>query len=495
MITEWLLYSAIVGALLTVAAETADRLLRGLGRQSRWVWAAALAATAAWPLAAFAWQSASDSRGVASPLAASLQAATALATSASEQTLRVSLDTLVLATWIIASAVLALKLARSLRQLAVRRRTWRTETVDGVAVRISDNVGPALVGFRKPEIVLPDWALMLDSPLRAIVLHHEQEHQRAGDPWLLTFAALLVVAAPWHPALWWQSRRLRLAIELDCDARVLRTVREPERYGLLLLSIAQRRSAAHPRVAAALIEPVNHLERRINAMTRKPSLTRPRAALLTAVAAGAVVLACDVDSPPEPVGAAPARADTALIVEGASSAPGPVVERGTVQLPVIEQGTVKQGTAELRKTAKEPVRELPAVPDSLSTKYTQHHPVLEAARMAEVRRQDEARMSDTAAAHWEFQVERPAQWIAGTGAPRYPDVLRSAGVSGTVLAQFVVTADGRADLGSLRILRSTHDQFSNAVRSALPGMRFTPAQAAGRTVKQLLQQEFSFQVQ
>ena len=40
--------------------------------------------------------------------------------------------------------------------------------------------------------------------------------------------------------------------------------------------------------------------------------------------------------------------------------------------------------------------------------------------------------------YYEFQVEKPVAQVPGTGAPRYPDALRSSGVEGEVQAQFVV---------------------------------------------------------
>ena len=38
--------------------------------------------------------------------------------------------------------------------------------------------------------------------------------------------------------------------------------------------------------------------------------------------------------------------------------------------------------------------------------------------------------------YFDFQVEKPAMAAPGTGQPTYPEMLRTAGVEGTVLAQF-----------------------------------------------------------
>ena len=74
--------------------------------------------------------------------------------------------------------------------------------------------------------------------------------------------------------------------------------------------------------------------------------------------------------------------------------------------------------------------------------------------------------------YFEFQVTQAAQQIPGTGNLRYPDMLRSANVEGEVLAQFVVDADGRYEAGSFKVLKSSHDLFTQAVKNALPNMRF-----------------------
>jgi TonB family protein len=80
----------------------------------------------------------------------------------------------------------------------------------------------------------------------------------------------------------------------------------------------------------------------------------------------------------------------------------------------------------------------------------------------------------------------------GNAAPRYPDALRSAGMEGEVVLQFVVNADGLADMETLKVLKSTDPQFVDAVKVALPQMRFYPAEVNGRAVRQLTQMPFQF---
>ena len=103
--------------------------------------------------------------------------------------------------------------------------------------------------------------------------------------------------------------------------------------------------------------------------------------------------------------------------------------------------------------------------------------------------------------YFEFMVEKPvalpqgkeAQEAPNTMRPRYPDILRQAGVEGRVIAQFVVRPTG-VDTATFKVISSTHALFTQAVINALPGMRFTPAEVGGRQVAQLIQQEFEFNV-
>lgn len=96
------------------------------------------------------------------------------------------------------------------------------------------------------------------------------------------------------------------------------------------------------------------------------------------------------------------------------------------------------------------------------------------------------------AAAWRaHQVEREVVALRGTS-PRYPEPLSRAGVEGMVVARFVVDTAGRVERGSLEVVRADHPLFEQSVREALSRMRFAPAQAGGRTVRQLVEQPFTF---
>jgi periplasmic protein TonB len=96
--------------------------------------------------------------------------------------------------------------------------------------------------------------------------------------------------------------------------------------------------------------------------------------------------------------------------------------------------------------------------------------------------------------YFEFQVEKPAEMLQDSPKPKYPSVLESSGIAGEVQAQFVVNSGGKADMDSFKVLKSTNELFTQAVKSVLPRMRFSPAMIGGKPVNQLVQQSFQFAV-
>ena len=142
--------------------------------------------------------------------------------------------------------------------------SWSRRRLDGVDVLVSDDIGPAVIGFVRPEIVVPQWLLGASEQVRKLALAHESEHVRARDPLLLLAGTALVVLMPWNLPLWWQWRRLRFAIEVDCDARVLASGRIADvEYAEALLDVAERSSDV-PLAAAAMCESASTLEKRIH---------------------------------------------------------------------------------------------------------------------------------------------------------------------------------------------------------------------------------------
>ncbi|HSR41218.1 MAG TPA: TonB family protein, partial [Longimicrobiales bacterium] len=209
----------------------------------------------------------------------------------------------VLGAWIVASTALLGLYGLTWRRLRRRVEAWPLAEMDGAPVRVTRTTGPAVVGVLRPVMMVPAWVRELPADERALVLRHEREHLGAGDSRLLALFPLLAALVPWNLPLWWQIRRLRLAVELDCDARVLSGGGEPSEYGRLLVSMTRgpkgwAGSEALPLTTAALLERKSDLERRIRSMTDDgPKLRLLHAIALAALAGLAFFAACDTPAP------------------------------------------------------------------------------------------------------------------------------------------------------------------------------------------------------
>jgi hypothetical protein len=199
--------------------------------------------------------------------------------------------------WIVCSAATLVILTFVHLRMRRVRRAWPAAELQGRRVRIAPSLGPAVVGVVNPEIVVPQWLLHRTDEEQQMVVAHESEHLRGWDHLLLGGATLAVALVPWHPAVWWMLSRLRLAIELDCDARVLRRGVPARRYGAVLIDLAGQCSGFQVG-ATALADEASHLERRLLAM--KPTISRfvhLRAAVLLVCAGVSLLAACEARVP------------------------------------------------------------------------------------------------------------------------------------------------------------------------------------------------------
>lgn len=338
MIAPWMLYCAAVGLLLSGGALALERALRACALPVRWAWLGALLLTLALPAAMLV-------RPRQAPPAAQQRVAApadlagervSLADLPWEETSRpridlAALDRPLLLGWGAASGATLLALLGMAAVLRRRRSGWRAAELAGVPVLISRDTGPAVVGLVRSRIVLPEWAAGADPERRDLLLEHETEHLRAGDPRLLAVGLAALVLAPWNPAVWWQLRRLRLAVEIDCDARVLRRRGDVRAYGSLLLEVG-RRAGGSALAVAAFSEPTSFLERRIRIMTQ-PRERSPwtRAAGFGALALGLGAAACETPAPtslaPAPVERVYSAADAPAGLRAADLTPYDAVAR------------------------------------------------------------------------------------------------------------------------------------------------------------------------
>jgi hypothetical protein len=199
--------------------------------------------------------------------------------------------------WLAASLGMLGALGWTHRRLAALPGRCAPASLDGTPVLVAERAGPAVVGVLSPAIVVPRWVMEGPEEDRRLIVRHEREHVAGGDARLLALASLAVAAMPWNPALWWQHRRLRLAVETDCDARVLAAGASPRAYGLALL-----RTAGAPAFLSLLTlawgERSTDLERRILAMSaRRPTFRVLRSLPLLGAALVAALVACEAADP------------------------------------------------------------------------------------------------------------------------------------------------------------------------------------------------------
>ncbi len=415
MIAAWMWYSIVISAFIGLAAVASERMLRLAGRPARWAWGAAIVTSVAIPLYALLRPAAPagvvavalDTPSSAIDPALLLQLLNAPAASPTLS----ALTGTVLAVWITASLLLAAVLTTS--QWRVRRETKEcpVKIVDGVLVRQTQRLGPAVIGSFPSIIVLPTWVRRLETDCQRLVLAHEQEHIRAGDIKLLLGGLFAAVLVPWNLPLWWQLRRLRDAVELDCDDRVIKRGADPRVYGELLLEVARHRSAMiFP--AAALSNPKSLLARRIHKMMHpNPRARTARAGVAAAVANLLVALACETPTP------AAVEFDSEL------------------------------GTA-----------------TAVSTVYL------------------------------EGEVDTRPERRSGP-MPRYPAMLRQAGIEGVVKLEFVIKQDGTVDSTSFQVVQSTNRAFEGPAKEVIAGSLYTPGRVAGEPVAVVVSQQIGFTIQ
>jgi len=410
-----ILISAGIGA-CAVVVELASRTRVAVGR---WVWMGALVAIVLVTLYVVVVPS-PVRETVGAGDATSVDGMTPLpirevpAPPAQKQPILAAADTVLPMAWSLASLLLLLAIGYGQRRLASERRRSSSLKLNGHDVLLTENLGPAVAGIADPVVFVPRWVLALDDASQELLLAHEFEHVKQHDTRFLHAGAVIAAVLPWNPVVWWIVRRLRLAVERDCDARVLVAHPNVRRYADLLLTAASRHGISARLLAAHFGEHHSDLEARIQTMTDRKLRWRPT---LSAALVAAALIAVSCEAPrPEPL--APGAS-------GKTSAVAPQV-------------------------GVEP--------------------------------------------YFEFQVEKPVTMASGSDTPRYPAILREAGVEGEVLVSFVVDGTGQADISTFKVIRSTHDLFSTAVRQAIPQMRFTAAEIGGRKVKQLVQQPFSFTI-
>jgi TonB-dependent SusC/RagA subfamily outer membrane receptor len=335
----WLVYVVQVSLCVAACAWAADAVARLLKRPSRFIWLGAIVFSIALAVKpAFI----SPESPVTSP-AVGLASLDILQTSVITAGQRVPAirREYVIGLWVLATLLVGFSFAAAHWRFRRASRSWPTADLHGQRVRLSPSAGPLVLGFLRPEIVVPRWVLDRSPAEQQVILTHEIQHLNAGDQNLLAAGCLAVALMPWNPGCWIMIARLRLAIEIDCDARVLGGGVSPRSYGSLLVDVAET-SSPFLLGTMGLAARSSHLRSRILAM-QSHHYNRPIIRAVAAAFVGLVSLLAACES------RMPTSADIAKM-DAAS------VERATPAMGVIPDSSVAwvvDGVASTAAAAKQ----------------------------------------------------------------------------------------------------------------------------------------------
>jgi beta-lactamase regulating signal transducer with metallopeptidase domain len=226
-------------------------------------------------------------------------ASAATGAAATVRTLPLAAQWCIVLFWPVASGTLLFIGVWTYRRQRAVLRDAAPVNAHGHTLHVTAETGPAVYGVLRPRIVVPAWLMQRTPDEQRLVIAHEQAHISAGDPVLLLTACALTALMPWNPCAWYLLARLRLAVELDCDARVLRMGATPRRYGALLIDLSATATPAPLLTGAtAFSHHASHLERRLRFMTDRPA-THKTARRFASLSLGtlALIAACGAELP------------------------------------------------------------------------------------------------------------------------------------------------------------------------------------------------------
>src|SRR3989442_2254638 len=85
---------------------------------------------------------------------------------------------------------------------------------------------------------------------------------------------------------------------------------------------------------------------------------------------------------------------------------------------------------------------------------------------------------------------------AGLSGPtlQYPELLRQAGIQGSVMVQAIIDTTGRAEPPSVKVLQSPNPGFDQSAKNYVIKALFRPARVHGRAVRVLINIPIDFKI-
>lgn len=156
-------------------------------------------------------------------------------------------------------------------QRIAKRVGLRDSYAARVRVRVVDaNIGPAVIGLRRPTVLLPKVIVDESSPEELeLLLAHELIHVRRGD---LAWATLQTLATSlwwFHPLVFCRARWFDREAERSCDEETITSLAcQPVKYARSLLSVLERKHQLQIAPALPGVRPVDITRERMDRIMR-----------------------------------------------------------------------------------------------------------------------------------------------------------------------------------------------------------------------------------
>jgi len=480
MLVSLMVYVLAVSFLLGLAAWAFERAMRVFAFPTRWIWAGAMAGSVGYTLAAILRPATSSpplGTVVATPLDALLvPVVRSITRLADASPAGIDLELLLGASWAVLTLAVAAVLLRAHLRLRSDRSTWTPAELDGRDVLVSEDLGPGVVGWIRSVIVMPRWAFGMPPEERELMLQHEGEHCHAGDTRVAGLSLLLLMLLPWNLPLWWQVHRLRLAIEIDCDHRVLHRSADVKRYAMLLVEIGARGTASRLS-ALAFARPIPSIERRILAMTDTRDDPRYiRMIGLTLLSALLVVASCQVEQ---------------LSINSEVEQVAPVGAEGPLPIIDVEPEAVQEDPNATEPEPNSADEARAAIERLRATTRREPPPVRPAPVSIAVGDGGEDPRFTPMTVRPEITNRSEVQQALMR---EYPPILRDAGIGGQVVVWLFISDEGTV-LDSRIAVSSGQATLDAAALRVAAVFRFTPAMNRDRVVQVWIQLPITFAVQ